>query len=195
STPSDFGTRSEPPSHPELLDHLASTFVADGWSFKKLHKRILMSAAYRQASKDRPECVNADPENVLLWKMPRRRLSFEETRDSLLAAAGTLDHKVGGPSVQGFLNPGANRRTMYAHLDRLNVPGIYRPFDFPCPDASAPQRDLTPVPPQALFMMNHPFVMECVKNVLKRKDIAEATEFGKRIERVYLALYGRAIGP
>jgi hypothetical protein len=193
STSSDFGTRSEPPSHPELLDYLASTFVADGWSLKKLHKRIVMSAAYRQASKIRPECVKADPENVLLWKMPRRRLSFEETRDSLLAAAGTLDRKVGGPSVQGFLNSGANRRTLYAHLDRLNVPGIYRTFDFPCPDASAPQRDLTTVPPQALFMMNHPFVAECAKSVLKRKEIAGEKDLEKRVARIYDLLYGRPV--
>jgi hypothetical protein len=111
TTPSDFGTRSDPPSHPELLDHLASTFVADGWSLKKLHRRIVLSATYRQASKDRPECLKVDPEDVLLWKMPRRRFSFEESRDALLAVSGRLDRKVGGPSAQGFPQC-ANRRRL-----------------------------------------------------------------------------------
>ncbi len=192
-TPGDFGLRSEPPTHPELLDRLASTFIADGWSLKKLHKRILMSAVYKQASHDRPDCAKIDFDNTLLWKMPRRRLGFEQTRDALLFASGRLDRKIGGPSVQGFLNASANRRTMYAHLDRLNVPGIYRTFDFPAPDACSPRRDLTTVPPQALFLMNHPFVMECAKNVLKRPEIANEKDTKKRIDRLYQVLYGRPI--
>ena len=191
TTPGDFGLRSEPPTHPELLDYLAGTFIADGWSLKKFHKRILMSAVYQQTSLDRPECAKIDSDNALLWKMPRRRLDFEQTRDALLFTAGKLDRKIGGPSVQGFLNANANRRTMYAHLDRLNVPGIYRTFDFPSPDTCSPRRDLTTVPPQALFLMNHPFVMECAKNVLKRPDIVNEKDFGKRVERLYHVLYGR----
>jgi Protein of unknown function (DUF1553)/Protein of unknown function (DUF1549)/Planctomycete cytochrome C len=191
STAGDFGTRSEPPTHPELLDYVAGTFIADGWSLKKLHKRILMSAVYQQASLDRPDCAKADSENVLLWKMPRRRLDFEQTRDALLFASGKLDRKIGGASVQGFLNANAMRRTMYAHLDRLNVPGIYRTFDFPAPDACSPRRDLTTVPPQALFLMNHPFVMECAKNVLKRPEIAGENNAGKRVEQIYSILLGR----
>ena len=192
STPGDFGVRSDPPSHPELLDYLASTFVADGWSLKKLQKRILLSATYQQASADRPDCAKVDPANILIWKMPRRRLNFEETRDSLLAVSGKLDHKIGGPSVTNFLATGANRRTMYAHLDRLNVPGIFRTFDFPSPDACSPQRDLTTVPPQALFMMNHPFVAGCAKNVLKRPDVVGEKEIEQWIERVYRAVFGRS---
>ena len=192
ATPGDFGVRSEPPSHPELLDYLASTFIADGWSLKKLHKRIVMSAVYQQNSLDRPDCAKVDPDNSLLWKMPRRRLDFEQTRDALLFTAGKLDRKIGGASVQGFLNANATRRTMYAHLDRLNVPGIYRTFDFPSPDACSPKRDLTTVPPQALFLMNHPFVMECAKNVLKRPEIASEKDTTRRVERVYQLLFGRS---
>ena len=103
-TPSDFGTRAEPPSHPELLDWLASRFVEDGWTLKKLHRRIMLSAdlsasrrrgpADRRRARQAPSSV--DPENRLLWRMNERRLSFEEMRDSLLAAAGELDRTVGG---------------------------------------------------------------------------------------------------
>ncbi|HMF17338.1 MAG TPA: PSD1 and planctomycete cytochrome C domain-containing protein, partial [Gemmataceae bacterium] len=160
-TPADFGLRSDPPSHPELLDHLATTFMDDGWSIKKLHRRIMLSQAYQQKSDDRPECLAADPDNRLLWKMNRRRLDFEAMRDALLAVGGKLDRRIGGPSVSNITAPGSTRRTLYGHLDRLNLPGLYRTFDFPSPDATSAQRDLTTVPQQALFMMNNPFVLEC----------------------------------
>ena len=100
TTPSDFGLRSDPPSHPELLDYLAAYFVGNGWSVKKLHRLIVLSAAYRQASADRPDCRRVDPENALLWRMSRRRLDFEATRDALLAVSGQLNGRVGGPSVR-----------------------------------------------------------------------------------------------
>src|SRR5262249_14840218 len=91
TTPGDFRLRGDPPTHPELLDHLATMFVADGWSVKLLVKRIVLSATYRQRSDDRPEYAKLDPDNALLWKMNRRRLGFEPMRDSLLAVAGRLD--------------------------------------------------------------------------------------------------------
>src|SRR5205807_2181406 len=84
-TPSDFGLRSDPPTHPDLLDYLARTFMDDDWTFKKLHRRILLSATYRQRSDDRPDCRRLDPENLLLWRTNRQRLDFEATRDALLA--------------------------------------------------------------------------------------------------------------
>jgi hypothetical protein len=191
-TPSDFGTRSDPPSHPELLDHLSATFVADGWSVKRLHRRILLSAAYRQRSDDRPECRGADPENVLLWRMNRQRLDFEATRDALLAVAGRLDGAVGGPSVPDVLSPAARRRTLYGRLDRLSVPGLYRAFDFPSPDASSPQRDQTTVPQQALFLMNNPFVAECARGLLRRPEVAAEGDVDARVRRLYRLAYGRA---
>jgi hypothetical protein len=191
-TPSDFGTRSDPPSHPELLDHLAATFVADGWSVKRLHRRILLSAAYRQRSADRPDCRGADPENVLLWRMNRQRLDFEATRDALLAVAGRLDGTVGGPSVADVLSPAARRRTLYGRLDRLSVPGLYRAFDFPSPDASSPRRDQTTVPQQALFLMNNPFVAECARGLLRRPEVAAEGGVDARVRRLYRLAYGRA---
>jgi hypothetical protein len=207
ATPGDFGLRGEPPAHPELLDHLASTFMADGWSIKRLVRRIVMSAAYRQSSSADFGTRNAErnqlphsafrdpsseePDNALLWRMNRRRLGFEPMRDALLAASGKLDRTVGGPSVQNFLAPTANRRTLYAHLDRLNVPGVYRTFDFPSPDSTSAKRDQTTVPPQALFLMNHPFVATCAKNLVDRPDVASLTDPDRKLDRVFAILFAR----
>jgi hypothetical protein len=195
TTPSDFGLRSDPPSHPELLDWLADRFVADGWSLKKLHKLIVLSHVYQQKSDDRPECIAVDPENRLLWKMSRQRLDFEATRDALLAVAGKLDRKIGGASVQDALAPSATRRTLYSFLDRLNVPGLFRTFDFPTPDATSPQRENTAIAPQALFLMNHPLVMECARNVLRRPDIVGEMDPEKKTRCVYRLLFGRSPAP
>jgi hypothetical protein len=190
-TPSDFGMRSEPPTHPELLDYLATSFMDNGWSIKKLHRLILLSAVYQQGSDDRPACRRVDAEDLLLWKMNRRRLDFEATRDALLAVAGALDRRLGGPPVQGITTPGATRRTVYGFLDRLNVPGLYRSFDFPSPDATSPQRDTTTVPQQALFLMNNPFVLDCARKLVQRPEVAGEQDAGKRVERLYRLLYGR----
>jgi hypothetical protein len=191
-TPSDFGMRSDPPSHPGLLDHLATAFVNGGWSVKNLHRLILLSAAYRQASADRPEGRRADPENVLVWRMNRQRLDFEATRDALLAVSGALDGTVGGPPVKNITDPSARRRTVYGFLDRLNVPGLYRTFDFPSPDATSPQRAATTVPQQALFLMNSPFVLECARKLVRRPEVAAEPDVGRRVERLYGLAYGRA---
>ena len=158
ATPGDFGLRSEPPTHPELLDHLAATFMDEGWSLKALHRRIMLSSTYQQSSDDRSELRAVDPENALYGRMNRRRLDFEAMRDALLAVAGRLDHSIGGPPFASPTDPATRRRTLYAQIDRLNLPGLYRTFDFPDPNATSPRRDQTTVPPQALFLMNHPFV-------------------------------------
>jgi hypothetical protein len=191
-TPSDFGLRSDPPSHPELLDHLATAFMDGGWSVKKLHRLILLSAAYRQRSDDRPEGRRLDPENALLWKMNRQRLDFEATRDALLAVSGALDGTVGGPPVKNITDPSARRRTVYGFLDRLNVPGLYRTFDFPSPDATSPQRAATTVPQQALFLMNNPFVLECARRLVRRPEVAAEPDVARRVERLNRLAYGRA---
>jgi hypothetical protein len=190
-TPGDFGLRSDPPSHPELLDHLAATFMANAWSVKKMHRLIMLSAAYQQKSDDRAEGRRIDPENLLLWRMNRRRLDFEATRDALLAVAGRLQRIVGGPSVRDSISPTANRRTIYSFLDRLNVPELFRTFDFPSPDATSPKRDSTTVAPQALFLMNNPFILECARRLVQRPEIAAEKELAKRVGRMYRLLYGR----
>ena len=160
TTPSDFGTRSDPPSHPELLDYLACRLMSEGWSTKKLIRAIVVSQTYQQASDDREAGRAADPENRLLWRMNRRRLDFEALRDSLLVAAGRLDKTIGGPAVQITEPPFATRRSVYGFIDRQNLPGFFRTFDFASPDAHTPRRPLTTVPQQALYMMNSPFALE-----------------------------------
>jgi hypothetical protein len=190
-TPGDFGLRSDPPSHPELLDHLATLFMNRGWSIKQMHREVMLSAVYRQSSADRPECQRLDPENLLLWKMNRRRLDFEATRDALLAAADRLNRTVGGPSVQNITAPGATRRTLYGFIDRLNLPELLRTFDFPSPDATSPKRDSTTVAPQALFLMNNPYVIDCARRLVQRPEIAAEKGMAKRVERMYWLLYGR----
>jgi mono/diheme cytochrome c family protein len=192
STPSDFGMRSDPPSHPELLDWLAATFVEQGWSIKKLHRLIVLSSAYRQRSDDRADCRRRDAENVLLWRMNRQRLDFEAMRDTLLAVSGRLDPAIGGKPVRDLLSPASRRRTVYGFIDRLQVPGLYRAFDFPSPDASSPQRDRTTIPQQALFLMNNPFVLESARALVQRPEVAGEKDRGRRVGRLYRLLYGRA---
>jgi hypothetical protein len=189
-TPSDLGLRSDPPTHPELLDHLATMFVKDGWSIKKLHRLILLSAVYQQQSDDRPDCRRVDPENALLGKMNRRRLDFEAMRDALLAVSGRIDRTQGGPSVKD-IQGSSGRRTVYAFLDRLHVPGLFRTFDFPFPDASSPRRDTTTIPQQALFLMNNPFVLECARRLVQLPEIAAEKDCVRRVDRLYRRLYGR----
>jgi mono/diheme cytochrome c family protein len=188
-TPSDFGLRSEPPTHSELLDHLAATFMDDGWSLKRLHRRIVLSATYRQASDDRTEARARDPDNRLYWRMNRRRLDLESLRDGILFVSGRLDLRVGGPSFADIADPASTRRTLYGSIDRLNLPGLYRTFDFPDPNATSPRRDLTTVPPQALFLMNHAFLATAARAIAKpARDHAES---GSRIALMYRAVLGR----
>jgi hypothetical protein len=190
-TPSDFGARSDPPSHPELLDHLALQFVDQGWSVKKLIRQIVLSRTYQEQSNDRPECSRADPENRLLWKMNRRRLDFESLRDSILSVSGKLDAKVGGPSVALDAAPYTTRRSLYAFIDRQNLPGLFRTFDFASPDAHSPQRYITTVPQQALFLMNSPFVLQQSESLAARPEMSSSADAQRRIARLYEIVYAR----
>ncbi|TXT26541.1 MAG: hypothetical protein FD138_2839, partial [Planctomycetota bacterium] len=213
-TPSDFGLRGEPPTHPELLDHLASRFMAEGWSIKKLHRRIMLSATWQQRSGEllvasdelnrsnpnsplatRHSELSSDPENRLLSHMNRRRLEWESLRDSLLAVTGKLDLTMGGPAVNQTTSPFSNRRAVYGFIDRQNLPGTLRAFDFAPPDASSPQRHLTTVPQQALFLMNSPFLREQAKNLANRPDLADIETLEKRIDAVHRLLFSRAVEP
>jgi hypothetical protein len=190
-TPGDFGTRGEPPTHPELLDWLAREFVDAGWSLKHLHRLILLSAAYRQASTGHAETARVDPDNRLLARFPRRRLDFEATRDALLAVSGRLEPTIGGPSVQGILSPGSRKRTLYGWVDRLHVPGLYRTFDFPSPDAASAQRDRTTVAPQALFFLNNPFVLHSARALLGRPEVQREADPARRVDRLHRVCFGR----
>jgi hypothetical protein len=160
-SPSDFGVRSDPPTHPELLDHLAYDFMhADKWQTKSLIRRIVLSRTYRQSSLPMPEADQKDPENRLVHKANRKRLELEPMRDAILAASGRLDPALYGPSVDVTVTPYTARRTVYALIERQNLDSFFRTFDFAGPDSSSPKRFITTVPQQALFLMNHPFVQE-----------------------------------
>jgi cytochrome c553 len=191
TTPSDFGSRGAAPSHPELLDYLASTFIEEGWSLKKLHRRILLSNVYQQASDDRPEAIKVDPENRLVWKMNRQRLEFEPMRDSLLAVAGRLDGTIGGRPVDLFASPFTTRRGVYGFIDRQDLPGTLRVFDFASPDVSTPMRPQTVVPQQALFGMNSPFVVEQAKALAGRPEVTAAASSESKVRALYGLIYAR----
>ena len=115
--------------------------------------------------------------------------------DELLAVSGRLDRTIGGPSVKNVLTPQGTRRTVYAHLDRLNFPGLFRTFDVPSPDATSPARDTTTVATQALFFMNHPLLVECARSLLQRPEIKAETDATKRIALLYRLAYGRPPAP
>ena len=194
-TPGDFGTKGEPPTHPELLDWLASRFMAEGWSLKKLHRTMMLSATYQQGSDDRPDAAQADPENRLVWHMNRRRLDFESMRDSLLACAGQLDLQMGGRGVELAAPPFATRRAVYGYIDRQNLPGVFRTFDFASPDQSSPQRFVTTVPQQALFMMNSPFVMQRAQALVAHPKYQEANAYEEQLQELYRRVLARKAEP
>ncbi|MCA9074498.1 MAG: PSD1 domain-containing protein [Planctomycetaceae bacterium] len=191
STPSDFGTRSDPPTHPELLDWLAASFIEHGWSLKWLHREIMLSAAFQQASIDRPAARSADPENRLLWRMNRRRLDFEPMRDSLLFVAGRLDPSLNSRSVDIEASPDAGQRTVYTFIDRNNFSGLLRTFDYPSPDATSPQRPNTTVPQQSLYEMNAPFVQKMAESVIARPDVQSMSSPDEQVTAMFRVILGR----
>jgi hypothetical protein len=187
SSPSDFGVRSTPPSHPELLDWLAWTFMTEGWSIKKLHRHIVLSSAYQQASFDRPDARKLDPENRLYWRANRRRLDLEAMRDALLAISGRLDRTQHGRPVDIANDAKQNRRTVYGLVDRQSLPGLFRAFDFAVPDQSVERRPMTTVPQQALFALNSAFMTEQAKSLSARTDNLEGEMRVRELYRLALA--------
>jgi hypothetical protein len=172
-TPNNFGLRGEPPSHPELLDHLAAEFVRHGWSIKWLHRHIMLSKAYQLAATPSPALLEIDPGNVWLGRFLRRRLDAEAIRDALLAAAGTLDRSRPGPhpfpsiGTWGWTqhNPfkavyPSNHRSVYLMTQRIQKHPFLALFDGPDPNASTGKRTEALLPLQALYLMNDPFVRE-----------------------------------
>jgi len=188
-TASDFGLRGLPPTHPELLDWLASTLIQDRWSLKRMHRRILSSHVFGQVAADTPDGRRIDPDNRLLWRMPRRRIDLETMRDSMLAAAGHLDLSLGGRPFDDLMNPQNSRRTIYALVNRNDLPGVFRAFDFADVDASAPERPTTTVPQQALFGLNSPFVLDAAHRVAA--DIPSDANEAERVAAVYRRVLAR----
>jgi hypothetical protein len=192
TTPSDFGSRGEPPSNPELLDFLAHQFVESGWSIKAMHRLILLSRTYQQTSDSRSDGLEVDPANRLLWRQNRRRLDFESLRDAVLAVSHRLDITPGGRPVELFEgDKSSTRRTIYGMVDRYALDATYRTFDFPSPDISAPKRPSTIVPQQALFLLNSPFLLDQARALAHRQDIEALPSLEKRVDRLHLDLFGR----
>jgi uncharacterized protein DUF1553 len=130
----------------------------------------MLSSAYRQASDSRPDPIAKDPENHLLWRANRRRLDLESLRDSMIAVAGRLDDKMGGPSVSLTAAPFSTRRSVYGFIERQNLPAFFRTFDFANPNTHTPERPLTTAPQQALFLLNSPFAIEQASYLATRSE-------------------------
>jgi hypothetical protein len=195
-TPNDFGTRGTAPSHPELLEHLTHRFVADGWSVKKLHRAVMLSATYQQMSD------SSAAENTLLASFPRRRLGAEEVRDAVLAVSGDLDRTPGEahpfpPENQwGFTqhNPFTavyehDRRSVYLMTQRIKRHPFLVLFDGADPNAVTGQRDTTTVPTQALFFLNDPFIHRKSQRLAER--LAALPDDMARLEQACRLCYGR----
>ncbi len=187
-TMSDFGVRSVPPTHPKLLDYLAAWFMENGGSLKKLHRLILSSRTYQQASLLRRKPNEIDPENQYLWRYNARRLEWEAIRDSLLFVSGQLDDRTGGRAIIADPDdPTTTCRTIYLQVDRQHIPSFARNFDFPSPDFTSPQRPETTVPQQQLFFLNSPFVTQQAEQLgrqitgLPPNEIARFRELYRRV--------------
>jgi mono/diheme cytochrome c family protein len=159
-TPDDFGTRGQAPTHPELLDYLADQFQKNGWSMKWLHRQIMLSQAYRQGALENEHSRQVDPENQLLWRMPRRRLDFESMRDSMLAVCDELDLKMGGKPIDLNATPAVPRRSVYGFVNRDIIANLMSTFDTANPNACTAKRPETTVPQQALFALNSDFIQD-----------------------------------
>jgi mono/diheme cytochrome c family protein len=190
-TVSNFGALGERPTHPELLDHLATRFMANGWSLKWLHREILLSATYRLSSRTDPRNEAVDPANRLLWRANRRRLEVEAWRDAILAASGKLDLTVGGPSGD-LAAPDNRRRTLYGSVSRHELNSLLRLFDFPDPNITAGERTVTTVPLQQLFVLNSEFMVQNAKALAARLRAAAADDEG-RVRHAFVRLYGRPV--
>ena len=194
-TPDDLGTMSEPPSHPELIDYLASRFVEEGWSIKKMHRLIMLSSVYQQSSDSNPRYAQIDPNNRLLWRANIRRLEFEALRDSFLAIGGDLDKTMYGKPVDLTKEPYSTRRTIYGFIDRQDVADVLVNFDFANPDLPTGRRHETTVPQQALFLMNSPLVVEQAKKLVTLADFNKCQDDESKIAFLYERVYQRTPQP
>jgi hypothetical protein len=159
-TPDDFGTRGQAPTHPELLDYLADQFQQNGWSIKWLHRQIMLSQAYHQGAIENEHSRQIDPENQLLWRMPRRRLDFESMRDAMLAASDELDTAMGGRPIDLNASPTIPRRSVYGFVNRDIIANLMSTFDTANPNACTAKRPETTVPQQTLFALNSDFIQD-----------------------------------
>jgi hypothetical protein len=204
-TPSDFGVKGDPPTHPELLDWLADWFVREGWSLKKLHALILSSTTYQMSKRWNAVYGEKDPEDRLLWRFPYRRLEAEAIRDSMLAVSGQLDRRMYGPSMypdvpkqalEGHSDPDkiwkpfdekeASRRTVYAFIKRSMVVPMLEVLDLCDTTRTSAKRSVTTVAPQALTLINGDFVNRQAGHFARRLELEVGPDPQNQIERAYL---------
>jgi mono/diheme cytochrome c family protein len=213
-TPSNFGSMGQPPSHPELLDWLALEFIDRGWSLKAMHRLMLTSEAYQMASRDIDANTAIDPENRLVWRMPRQRLEAEAMRDAVLAAAGTLDRRLGGPNMFPYIDPdlfeksskrdwpgkpdddpSTWRRSLYVFSKRSIRYPLFEMFDQPNLINSTDRRNRSTVAPQALILMNSSFVLFNAQKFAERLRREAGTAVGAQVDRAYRVALARPPDP
>ena len=208
ATVDNFGALGDRPSHPELLDHLATKFINSNWSTKKLIRSIVLSRTYRMSAQHHPQSHLLDPENRLIWRGNRKRLTAESIRDSMLVISGKLDVSPGGSPVEGlgtlvtqntaeqtkFKPKDSLRRSIYLPMIRAELPEILVAFDIADPDLVTGRRSITNVPGQALLLLNSPFVMKQSKEIaIQLQSLhADPKAFQKQLESAYLSIYSRA---
>ncbi len=206
TTPNDFGRNGAKPTHPELLDWLASDLVSHGWSLKRLQRQILISATWRQSSRPRPDALRVDAGSRLLWRFPPRRLEAEGIRDTMLAVSGNLDRTAGGPAFylhevdrenvyhyqpKERFGPAESRRMIYAFKVRMEQDGIFGAFD--CPDGSlvTPKRSVSTTPLQALNLFNSQFVLDEAEQFASRLRREAGGKVSAQIRRGWVLAYNR----
>jgi hypothetical protein len=208
-TPDNFGASGQPPSHPALLDHLAGSFIENGWSVKKLIRAIVVSRTYRLSSAFDAKNNEADPDNVLVWRMPKRRLEAEPLRDTMLAVAGRLDltpprgssvarggegnvsFRFRGPRAGGDPAATDTHRTVYLSIVRDGLPEALTLFDFPDPSLIIGERATTTVSAQSLYLMNNAFVIRQAEALADRLLAGKEDDDGK-LTRAYQLCYSRS---
>jgi Protein of unknown function (DUF1553) len=210
---SDLGFNGGGPSHPELLDWLASELVAQGWSLKAMHRLIVTSATYRQSSRLDPQAVRRDAGNRRLWRKAPTRLEAEMVRDAMLSISGKLDTKLGGPSFRDEAivqaagtpailytavdpsRPGLDRRTLFRVWARGGRSRFLDIFDCPDPSTTAPRRAVTTTPLQALSLMNNELVLHLSDVMAVRLMNQAGPDPGRQVERAYRLAFGRLPEP
>lgn len=188
ATVNDFGTRGEPPTHPELLDWLAAELIRNGWKLKPMHKLIMSSATYMQSTAHDPAKAAKDPDNRLLWRRPMRRLEGEIIRDAMLALSGQMDTRMFGP---GTLDPNSRRRSIYFTVKRSQLMPMMVVFDAPEALVSIGERPTTTIAPQALLLMNNPQVRNYAHGFAKRLLATEQASWDELVRQGYRFALGR----
>ncbi|MGB0582459.1 MAG: DUF1553 domain-containing protein, partial [Limisphaerales bacterium] len=189
ATTSDFGTRGDRPSHPQLLDWLAGELIRNDWQLKSVHRLIVTSSVYMQGNDVLEKSAALDPENLLLWRRVSRRLEAEAIRDALLAVSGKLDRRMYG---KGSLDQKNGRRSVYLTMKRSQLISILQLFDAPDAMSSIGKREESTVAPQALTMLNSPIIREWAVALAKQIRPDDKVEVAKSVEKAYRLVLGRA---